>query len=309
MDGPDNFKPELSSSFIQRITGTFGKAGALWLDNLPFLLQETSASWSLNLLPPFSDLSYNYVAPAIHSDGSEVVLKAGVPNREIETEIEALQVYDGQGIVRLLEADAEKGLLLLERLNPGKALFYLDDDQMATRIACQIMSQLHQSALPLSGFPSVADWFQRGFNRLRLQFNGGTGPFPKTIIETAEGLSKELLASMAEPVLLHGDLHHWNILSAERQDWLAIDPKGVIGEPVYETGAWLRNPFPNIFKETRPETLISRRVDQFADELGFDRKRILGWGFAQAVLSAWWSYEDGDSAWKEMLAFAESFPK
>jgi streptomycin 6-kinase len=98
-------------------------------------------------------------------------------------------------------------------------------------------------------------------------------------------------------------------LSAERLDWLAIDPKGIIGEPVYETGAWLRNPSPLVVKDFRPEILITRRVDQFADELGFDRRRILGWGVAQAVLSAWWSYEDGDSGWKEMLAFADAFPK
>jgi streptomycin 6-kinase len=211
MNGSKDFLPKLSSDFIQRITGTFGKTGALWLDNLPFLLEEISASWSLSLLPPFSDLSYNYVAPAICADGFEAVLKAGVPNREIETEIESLQIYDGQGIVRLLKADAEKGLLLLERLNPGKALFYLEDDQMATRIACQIMKQLHHSTAYPSEFPSVADWFQRGFSRLRIHFGGSTGPFPKTIIETAEGLSQDLLASMAEPVLLHGDLHHWNI--------------------------------------------------------------------------------------------------
>jgi streptomycin 6-kinase len=309
MNGSNGFLPKLSSSFNQRLTGTFGKDGALWLDNLPFLLEEASASWSLSLLPPFSDLSYNYVASAICADGSEAVLKAGVPNQEIETEIESLQIYDGQGIVRLLKADAEKGLLLLERLNPGRALLYLDDDRQATRIACKIMKQLHQSAEPQSGFPTVADWFQRGFSRLRNHFDGGTGPFPKTIIEAAEGLSQDLLASMAEPVLLHGDLHHWNILSAERQDWLAIDPKGIVGEPVYETGAWLRNPSPLVVKESRPEILVTRRVDQFADELGFDRRRILGWGFAQAILSAWWSYEDGDPGWEEMLSFAEAFPK
>ena len=78
---------------------------------------------------------------------------------------------------------------------------------------------------------------------------------------------------MAPPVVLHGDLHHFNILAAERQPWLAIDPKGVVGEPVYETGALLRNPWPDLLSLPDPGRILARRVDQLAEELGFDRAR------------------------------------
>jgi streptomycin 6-kinase len=110
---------------------------------------------------------------------------------------------------------------------------------------------------------------------------------------------------MDKPKLLHGDLHHWNILSAKRAPWLAIDPKGVIGELAYETGAWIRNPFPELLKWPNPGKTLSRRMDQFAMELALDRERILGWSFYQAVLAAWWSYEDGDQDWENWLAVAE----
>jgi streptomycin 6-kinase len=110
---------------------------------------------------------------------------------------------------------------------------------------------------------------------------------------------------MDRPVLLHGDLHHWNILSARRSSWLAIDPKGVVGEPAYETGAWIRNPFPDLLRWQNAREVIVRRIDQFANELALDRDRIQSWSFYQAVLAAWWSYEEGDPGWENSLAVAD----
>lgn len=194
------------------------------------------------------------MARAIRADGTDVVLKVGVPNPELLTEIAALRLYDGHGIVRLI----------------------------------------HRWAA--------------GMERLRGHFGGGAGPLPVRLVETAESLFAELLASMDEPVLLHGDLHHWNILSAEREPWLALDPKGVVGEPAYEVGALLRNPLPGLLDTPNPGRILARRVDQLAEELGFDRQRLIGWGVAQAVLSAWWSIEDHGEhreGWKEAMTCAE----
>jgi streptomycin 6-kinase len=114
---------------------------------------------------------------------------------------------------------------------------------------------------------------------------------------------------MAEPVLLHGDLHHFNILAAERQPWLALDPKGVVGEPAYEVGALLRNPYPEFLTWPNLDRVLARRVNQLAEELGFDRERLVGWGFAQAVLSGWWSYEDHGHGWESGIALAELFAR
>jgi streptomycin 6-kinase len=286
----------------------YAEAGTAWLGGLPALLDNCARRWQLTIMAPFEPLTYNYVAPAIRADGAPVVLKVGFPSRELMTEIAALQLYDGHGIARLLHADPDRGSLLLERLLPGTPLVELGDDEQATTIAAQVMRQLWSvkaAALPPNHtFPSVAGW-AAGLGRLRAHFGGGTGPFPAALIARAEALFAQLLGSMAEPVLLHGDLHHWNILAAERQPWLALDPKGVVGEPAYEVGALLRNPLPWLLSAPRPRSILARRIDQLAEHLELDRERLLGWGMAQAVLSAWWSYEDHGHGWEPALALAE----
>ena len=293
----------ISPNFVRTTIELYGDNGRSWLQNLPHLIADCEKRWSLTVRPPFLDLSYNYVAPAIRSDGTAVVLKLGIVNPELLTEIEALRLYDGRGSVRLLEADPEQGILLLERLRPGIPLISLDDEE-ATIIAARVMRQLWRPLPPAHPFPTVARW-AAGLTRLRQQFDGGTGPFPAKWVDKAESLFNELLPSQAEPVLLHGDLHHWNILQAQRAPWLALDPKGIAGEPVYEVGALLRNPFPWLAEQPSPTRILARRVDILAELLGFDRGRIIGWGAAQAVLSGWWLFEDHGHGWEGMFAFVE----
>jgi streptomycin 6-kinase len=294
----------ISAQFRQTITEVWKEEGTEWLARLPAVLVECARRWSLVVEPPFANLSYNYVAPATTRDGREVVLKLGVPRDELLTEIEALRLYGGRGMVQLLDANEEQGILLLERLRPGNELVELGDDEQETKIAAGVMKQFWRPLPEKHPFPSVHDW-AKGMERLRVEFNGGTGPFPARLVETAEALFAELLGSMDEPVLLHGDLHHYNILAAEREKWLAIDPKGIVGEPAYEIGAWLRNPTPQVFFWPDMQQVTARRVDQSAEILGVDRQRIRGWGIAQAVLSAWWDYEDHGRGWEQVLACAE----
>jgi streptomycin 6-kinase len=296
----------ISEDFSKRIQATFGDAGADWIRCLPDFLERVQERWSLTIQPPFEPLSYNYVAPARRADGSEIVVKAGVPNKELYMEIDALSHFDGGGTVRLLEADPQWGVLLLERLMPGEALVNFEDDDWTTAIAAHVMHQLWKPPPEQHRFPSISDW-AKGFIRLRDTFGGGTGPFPRKLLEAAESLYIDLIATGSDDVLLHGDLHHWNILSAQREPWLAVDPKGVIGEPAYEVGAWLRNPYTHIFSWREPERIMIRRVDQLSERLGFERERLIGWGLAQAVLSAWWGYEDGDDGWDFGLRLAEVF--
>lgn len=295
---------DLPQHFSQRMIDLYGERGQAWLEALPSLLETCARRWSLSLFPPF-DLSYNYVAPARREDGSDVVLKIGVPNPELDSEIEALRIYDGRGVARLLDSDEELGALLLERLRPGAMLVTVKDDEAATEIAAGVMKQLWQPLPAEHNFPTVEKW-ARGMQRLRQEFNGGSGPFPEKIVATAEGLFAELLPSSAPPVLLHGDLHHYNILAAEREPWLALDPKGVAGEPAYEVGALLRNPTPQIAQEPELSRLLLRRIDQLAQILELDRRRLIGWAVAQAVLSAWWSYEESGSGWEVAMTIAQA---
>ncbi|MFN2189819.1 MAG: aminoglycoside phosphotransferase family protein, partial [Candidatus Promineifilaceae bacterium] len=263
---------EISESFARRIKGAFGVEGENWLASLPGALRQIQNTWSITLHSPFEDIGYNYVAPVTCADGGEAVLKVGVPNPELYTEIEALRSFAGRGMVRLLKADRDAGAMLLERLQPGLSLFELANDEWATAAAVQVMGQLIHEPSSTGAFPTVADW-GRGLERLRAHFGGGTGPFPRRLVERAESDLQELLSSGAAPTLLHGDLHHWNILSAQRAPWLAVDPKGLLGEPEYETGAWLRNPVPHLLRWDKPVEAVKRRLDQFAAGLGYDRRQ------------------------------------
>jgi len=298
----------LTPSLTHTLTTVFD-GGEAWLAQLPALLDECVQRWGLTVTQPDWVLSFNVVLPATLTDGTPVVLKLGVPNRELTSEAAALVHFDGRGSVRLLHAEPERGILLLERVWPGTPLVDLGDDvaddDRRTRIAAQVMQSLWRPAPADHRLPTVHDW-AKGMDRLRATFDGGTGPFPTRLVEMAEAHFRDLLADPAPPVVLHGDLHHWNILDGPGKSWLAIDPKGVVGEPAYEVGALLRNPFAD--PATKPDLakIQSRRIAILAEMLGMDARRLQSWAFAQAILSAWWSYEDGGTFEPSWLAYAEA---
>jgi len=296
----------INQEFARTIIALHGEAGRVWLERLPALIEECARRWSLRVGPPFPSLSYNYAAPAEGRGGERLVLKVGVPSAELLSEIEALRLFDGRGAVRLMDADEERGALLLERLEPGTQLVALceEDDGAATVAAAGVMKRLWRPVPVVHNFPAAADW-GRGFERCRVLFRGGTGPFPPRLFEEAESLFAGLLASAAEPVVTHGDLHHGNVLAAEREPWLAIDPKGLVAEPAYEVGALLRNPQPLLLQHPDPVRLTERRIAQLSDELDLEPARVRGWGLAQAVLSEWWTIEDGGELDEHSLAAAE----
>jgi len=286
----------------RKVVDVHGAAGVAWLERLPSIIAECAQRWSLAVLPPFEDLSYNYVAPAIREDGRPVVLKAGVPHLELSREIEALRYFNGEGMARLLDADADLGVLLLERLRPGTPLINLGDDEQATQVAAQVMRTLWKPAPAEHALATVEQW-ANDLQKLRACFGGGYGPFPAAFVDKAEGLFTEFLGSGGEPVLIHGDMHGGNILKSERAPWLAIDPKGVVGDPLFDVATYLCD-LPEAGTACQLRDTLKRRMHQLAEVLGFDREKILGWGFAQLVLRGWWSFEDHGCGWEGAFARA-----
>jgi streptomycin 6-kinase len=298
---------DIPARFARVMIELHGDTGQTWLDELPTRIAEYERRWAIQAEPPFANLSYNYVAPAVRADGSQVILKLGVPHPELTSEIAALRLWGGHGCAQLIASDLEGGALLLERLLPGGMLLDLTDDDEATFIAAQVMRALWCPAPPAPEdevFPTAARWAS-GLGRLRANYDGGTGPLPAEMVERAEALFSELPASSGAPMLLHGDLHHENILAAERAPWLAIDPKGLIGEAEYEVGALIRNPLPRLLELPDVTATLERRFDILAETLGFDRQRMIAWSYAQAILSAWWHVEDHGQGWEPTIALAE----
>jgi hypothetical protein len=137
---------DLPADFVRTQHELYGDQGVAWLADLPNLIRECEQRWSLTVQRHVDGLSYNFVAPAVRADGVQLMLKLSVPNKELTTEIEALRLYDGRGICRLIDADAERGILLLERLQPGVMLSTIEDDTQATVIAAAVMRQLWRPA-------------------------------------------------------------------------------------------------------------------------------------------------------------------
>jgi streptomycin 6-kinase len=293
----------IASCLKQTVERVHGESGRQWLSLLPSLLSESCVRWSLKLEQPFQNLSYNLVIPGNMSDGTEIVLKLGVPCQELTTEAAALSLFDGEGAVRLLDHDAPRGILLLEHVTPGTPLFKLREGREATRIAARLMRRLWHRSLPAGhSFPSLTIWF-RAFARLRDRFEGGSGPFPAELISKAEDTFAELNATSDHNVLLHGDLHHANILFSEKRGWIAIDPKGIVGDPGFEIGAFMLNQLTCNSSESATKDILDERLSIFSDELQINRGRLSRWAFCHALLSAVWDFEDA-ADWGDTVRLA-----
>lgn len=292
---------DLPKSFVANQIGAFGEAGRAWLDALPGMLAQYERRWNVTIGEPFL-LSYNFAAPATRADGTQLVFKAGVPRDECRTEMAALRFCDGDGMVQLIESDDANCAFLMERCIPGTMLTELlperDDD--ATAIAAGVMRHLWRPLPEQHIFPSLRRW-TNVLERLPEVFGDRPIPFEPKVLQAALHWRADLLASTTETVLLHGDLHHYNILRAQAsstegnsdgETWRVIDPKGLAGDRAYEISSFLYNP--HGFTELPDvEERLARRVDIFVERTGLDWQRVVGWLLVQGIVSSAWTYEDG----------------
>ena len=175
-----------------------------------------------------------------------------------------------------------------------------DDAQVS--VVAEVVRALDGVGLP-DGHPfRTIGHLARGFERLRATF-GNTGPFPAERVARAEGLFRELAGETVGFRLIHGDLNPGNVLRATRAEWLAIDPKGYAGDPLWDVATFLNDPPRGLIADDL-RRLQARRVAQLAEALGAARRDILAWAEAHAVLSAWWSYEDHGAGWEPAVALA-----
>ena len=315
---------QLPDSFLSTIRKEFKEDGEKFLAVLPALIEDASKRWGLTDVQPVPNLSYNFVAFAKRAK-EDVILKIGVPNPELNSEMAALKLFDGDGACQLLGSDKECGFLLLERLNPGTVLADLTDDDERTNIAIDVMQKIWRplttldsgSSLPaaeqhpqgtravrLQSFIKLTDWFGE-LKNIRPHFNGGTGLFPKKLLERVESFLPELFAD-ENVKLIHGDFHHFNILLSER-GWLAIDPKGVLGPAGYEIGPLMINPWNSISDGSKFKVQTKRRMSILSERLGWEQETILKWATAHAILSTWWDTQPDGTGGEYSLWCAELF--
>jgi streptomycin 6-kinase len=249
--------------------------------------------WGITLGAPFPDVyPGNLVYRCTLPDGTAAVVKHE-PDRGAEdeflTEVDALDLYAGRGMVRMLDVSRDERLVLLEHVAPGQSLWHAPIDD-ALEAAASLMAKLRKVPPPGHSFPDVRAHHRAWPNHRRLY--GAHGPIDADLFEPGERLFTDLCDTSGDVVVLHRDLHYGNVLSSDRERWLAVDPKGVIGEPCYEVGALFRNRVDELYDTQDPIAAMRLRIETLAELTGFDRERIRLWSLAQAVLSAVWTADD-----------------
>jgi len=257
-----------------------------WLARLPEVVRELEGRWSMTVGDGLDtrDASCAWVAQAALADGRSAVLKLGMPHLEGEREIAGLRFWDGNPTVRLIDADESLGAMLLERCEPGTALRTLPEPEQDVVIA-GLLRRLWRSPSephPFRGLPDLmAYWIQETM--------AGADRWPDSgIVRDGLRLFEELPRSATTEVLLATDLHAGNVLRAQREPWLVIDPKPFLGDPAYDATQHLFN------CRARLRSDPGGTIGRFADLLGVERERVRLWTFARAAAEPRDDWDDGD---------------
>ncbi|MEP4770072.1 MAG: aminoglycoside phosphotransferase family protein [Roseibium sp.] len=258
--------------------------GSGWLNSLPDLLGSCVSQWDLDDIgPPFGGSNVSLALPARRGT-DDVVLKIQYPDAESRYEADALQAWNGSGAVRLLEHDRENAALLLERCVPGT---YLANDPN-TDVLGVVTDLLQQLLKPVNGpFTTLADQAIVWAEEIPKAWERAMRPCERYLVDTALDFIRELSISQPDQVLLHQDLHGHNIISAEREPWLAIDPKPLVGEKAFSLAPIVRS-----FELGQTKEATLWRLDRLSADLGVDRERARGWTVAQTM--AWGFGSDMD---------------
>lgn len=299
----ENFISNLPPQFARNVLEVCGETGERWTNDLPQIIAELSKIWSLAVEKPFPNLSYNFVAPCVYKDNG-AVLKIALPlkNPEIYDEARFLKLMNGKGAVRLLEINETYRAILLERLTPGKHLKEVcrKDDEKAVEITIRVMRQLLKKPPKNSAFRRLDEWFGNFFVRSQ------STNFPLEFQNKTREIYKEVSSASKHKFLIHGDLHHENILSAGRGDFTAIDPKAIVGDIGYEISVFLNNHLWWLAADPNLREKLNAAVKSFSKAFEIEPQALKKWAFAQMILSVWWTFEEnGGENWEKNLELAK----
>jgi streptomycin 6-kinase len=258
-----------------------------WLDALPRLIREVLADW--RLVPDGTPATGGCAAvvPVLDEYGTRAALKFAWPHPEQRLEHLALQAWRGEGAVRLLRADPARDVMLLEWASPT------DLTSVPVLEACEIVagiySRLHVAATPqferLS--QNCARWSRELLDLPR------SAPVPRRYVEQAASLARDFGSDPAtDGVLIHTDLHYFNVLAAEREPWLVIDPKPLSGDPSFEIAPLLWNRWDEISDSGDVRAAVRQRFHAMVDLTGFDEERARDWVIVREIVNILWGVQD-----------------
>lgn len=269
----------IPSATRERITRYFGESGVAWLAELPMLVELSAAKWGLRVGQPFEGPGQvSWTSPVVRADGTDAVLKVALPHADARHQVAALRAYNGEGAVRLLEASDDGWALLLERCRPGTPLGALSIDE-SNQVVVGLLPKLWSA--PVTGpFPALGDVASEWVRRFAVA--APKAGYDPTIVQLAVSVAAKLGTDTPDEVLLHGDMGGGNVLAAERQPWLAIDPLPLVGDPAYDLAQLLATRMRRLREVADPVSELRRQIASLSAVLGLDRMRVAGWALVKA---------------------------
>jgi streptomycin 6-kinase len=282
---------EIPDRYAKRARRQFGEKGTRWLEVLPGILEDCRERWELHEIRPVEPFSINLVYFARSSTHGQVVLKAMGPHAERETEIAALELLGGDRACRCLASNPADGVMLLERLVPGTPLRSLDSREDQLSIGAEMLFSLPREldSAPMGPradmlFPTYREWLDRAVKQAQ---SSRQSDEELSLIDATQSLYHEL--DDGSRYLLHGDLHHDNILKCQPDAWKAIDPQGVIGPRIMESGRFIQNHADS--SSGLDLGTAERAAAVIAEALGTTAAQALGAFFVLHLLSTLWGRE------------------
>jgi streptomycin 6-kinase len=288
-------------TLTNNITNIFGEKGKLWIASLPNVVEVLAVHWQLRDVIPVDNMTFNYVAKAISITHQPVILKISCDAESIADERQALVYFDGEGSIKLIDCNEKYNALLLQQAVTGETLksLYSSQAEYVMDSYIGVMKKLHDKNLPNKHrYRHITDWL-KALDKLTPE------QVPAHIIDRAIELRDRLLVSMGLLIFLHGDLHHDNILKSGDQ-WLAIDPKGVVGEAEFEIAAFDFMYVNELANKSDAKTTFVARVNLLAQQANLNTQRIKDWVFVRLVLMAAWQVEDNGDP-RRPIKLAEIF--
>lgn len=271
---------------------------AAWLEALPRLVRDVVDDWELTFDGPPMHGYCALVVPVRTTVGEPAVLKFTWPHDEAEHEHLGLQALQGDGMVRLYRADPKRQVMLLERLHAGEDLTFVSD-VVAARIVADFYRRIHIPAPPqLRTLTSYISRWNADLERLPTD-----APVPRRLVEQAISFGRSFFSDDdSVGTMIHGDLHYENVLAADREPWLVIDPKPMSGDPHYEVAPLLWNRWDEVVESGNVRDAVRRRFHTVIDTAGLDEDRARDWVIVREMHNALWAIQDATAARRRLAA-------
>ncbi|MFJ9457407.1 aminoglycoside phosphotransferase family protein [Kitasatospora sp. NPDC101447] len=266
-----------------------GEAGARWLTEVPGIVEELLARWWCVPDGAVMHGGVGVIVPVRGRGGEPAVLKVSFPHPGNVYEPDAFVAWAGRGAVHLHERDDARYAMLLERVRSETLAEVEDGDEVVT-VAGRLNRRLAVPAPP--GLPRLREQAAAWEEQLRRDDEELARPLPRPVLDAAVATVREL-GPVQPDTLVHGDLHAGNILRAGREPWLAVDPKGYVGDPAYDGGTLLKSRALTLIDADDPRRAVHRILDVFAEAAELDRERVRRWAQFHAVQAAFWGRRHG----------------